>query len=618
MNVNKLKQVLNYFIIGGIFYIMLYQIELLRNICKKICLYILDVVVDSGCKLQGILNVQSVKMLYFQVEGIVRFIIIISGVLLFIIFIAQLAYDYWLKQQEGVTRFENSLHRYLNNTESSKCFLLTGDWGSGKTYEVEQFFDKYYKWSRRKVYRISCYGLDTRKAIVDEINTTIEQEDNSLYAVAIRFFQLVPVVGELANKLLKKDYTYKSVNNTSIFVFDDFERITARSNDYNDAKDLYRQSRTFLRRNNIPEFEEIKEEFHSVEKAFSKIEEYAYQKILRSDNDKYSAIAGLINELIETYGLKVIILCNSDVIGEKFVYDSLRSKLNCVEYKKAANDEVKTSIIDNIKEYKLSDDKGKSECIYKYIELAKDEIQKKCNFKNMRLFNTLLESFIDTAMLFDKELLTKDFLTSLFNSVLLAHWCYHNKNGDKLDIFMNGSNIEFLVHLSGMSFDTENFIRLSNNSDEIKWVDLSVSAYWIFNLSKPKDTEIIEKEWKANKYSELEYNLLYKENFTITAEDCNILHLLYNVREKDGANESYNKEAISRVLKGYDFSDVRNVEFILDTIKGVITSRLFVNFFADVFEIMINQGADTEVRSRTHIYNMYNKYLTTRDPKKMI
>lgn len=64
--------------------------------------------------------------------------------------------------------------------------------------------------------------------------------------------------------------------------------------------------------------------------------------------DKYNVVVGLINDLIETYEMKVIIICNSDVLGEKFIHEVLRSKLNCIEYRKTISFETKKSTIKNV------------------------------------------------------------------------------------------------------------------------------------------------------------------------------------------------------------------------------------------------------------------------------
>lgn len=150
------------------------------------------------------------------------------------------------KKQKGNNRFEESLFRYLHDSSIPRCFLITGEWGSGKTYEAQKFFDKYYRCSRTKVFRISCFGLDSRKELVKEISNAIEQDDTSFYTLVIKVLQFVPVIGTAIEKFLKKTYGYDTVKQGSIFIFDDFERITSRAVVKERPSHLYNQSSFFF------------------------------------------------------------------------------------------------------------------------------------------------------------------------------------------------------------------------------------------------------------------------------------------------------------------------------------------------------------------------------------
>lgn len=98
------------------------------------------------------------------------------------------------------------LFRYLREGTAPRCYLVTGEWGSGKTYEIDHFFEKYYKYSNRKIYRISCFGISSRKELIEEINNTIEREDDSFYTFSIQALKYIPVVGDALYKVLKKSY----------------------------------------------------------------------------------------------------------------------------------------------------------------------------------------------------------------------------------------------------------------------------------------------------------------------------------------------------------------------------------------------------------------------------
>ncbi len=418
----KLKKAVDFTAVTGVFYILLYQVKGLRTFCREVCKYLINWGVN--------IELVSFKNLYFSWEKFFRLAIVIWIVLSVILLIVRIICDLRLKKKTGNTRFEESLFRYLQDTAVSRCFLVTGKWGSGKTYEVNRFFDRFYRYSNTKVYRISCFGLSTRKELVEEINGIIEQGDESIYALLIKMLQYLPVIGDAANKFLKKSYTYASAKKGSVFIFDDFERITSRPLIGGYEKKIYHQSPGLLSGSSeMKEFDQIKREFQSVEWAFSKVEDFYSNNATREDFDKYIALIGLINELTESCGMKVIIVCNSDMLGEKFVHDVLRSKLNCVEYKKVITPAVQASVLEKMLEEKMLEekileDKEKQKRIGGYLKAVRDRldaIKLNARFMDMRLFRSLLEAFTDTAARLPKETLTMEFLNALFNSIMITH-----------------------------------------------------------------------------------------------------------------------------------------------------------------------------------------------------
>lgn len=317
----KAKPIIDFVAVVGVFYIFLYQIKSLRAVCKSVCQYLIRWCLP--------VDMAFFKSLYFVLESFFRAVIILAVFLAVIWSLIHFIWDMGLKKTTGNNRFEKSLFRYLRDKAVPRCFLVTGKWGSGKTYEVNQFFDKYYRYSRTKVYRLSCFGLSSRKDLTEEINHMIERKDESVYAVIINALQFLPIIGNAINKFLKKDYTYASAKKGSIFIFDDFERITSRTITSEYSGRIYRQSPRRLHwPSSTKEFDDIKQEFKAVEQAFLKTEDFVNQNALREDYDKYIAVTGLINELTEAFGMKVIIVCNSDILGEKFVHDVLRSRLS--------------------------------------------------------------------------------------------------------------------------------------------------------------------------------------------------------------------------------------------------------------------------------------------------
>ena len=130
-----------------------------------------------------------------------------------------------VKKAKGDNAFETSLLRYLNNSVTSGCYLISGRWGVGKTYMLNEFLKRYFKDSDRRVYKVSCFGLATREEIIEELNNVIAADDSSLNAIIVNILRWIPVIGDFLGHLFKKTYGYSNVKADSVFVFEDFERL---------------------------------------------------------------------------------------------------------------------------------------------------------------------------------------------------------------------------------------------------------------------------------------------------------------------------------------------------------------------------------------------------------
>lgn len=608
------KEFIDYISIVGIFYILLYQIEALRIFCKAICVYIIDWFLP--------VRLLDIKEIYFRLEECFRIAIILSVFAMIISAIIRAINEKRMNNKSGESRFEKSLFRYLHDTAVPRCFLVTGQWGSGKSYEVKQFFDNYYRYTKTQVYRVSCFGLSSRKELIDEINNIIEQSDKSFYVQIIKVLQYIPVIGEAINKFFKKSYGYDLIDKRSIFIFEDFERITSRPITNSYSGELYKQSHSFrhgiVGGSQYREFEEIKNEFEAVGKAFARIEDFVNKNSLREDYDKYVVIVGFINELIEVYGMKVIVVCNIDILGEKFIHDVLRSKLNCLEYKKIITSETKVSIIENVFESRIFNDIEIQKCIREYLELIKENIENlewDFIFKDMRLFGGLLEAFIDTAILFDKEMLTKQFLSSLLNSIMIMHLGYYKNSIKKLNAYINGADIEFLIRLYGGVIDTMELIRLPGTNETVKWIDPRVSGYWILNLSVPEDIKEISTTWKSYEYTDLERRMLNNPQCLLKENDYRLRHVFFYQKVCD-INKSAEWECrtyLEKALLGYELGEIEVVEEILNDMYQILGGRIFQNFQDELFDILAKGKAHGEIVGHTFIHNRYKDFLKEAD-----
>lgn len=605
----KIKEVVDYLAIIGVFFILLFQIDSIRKLCKEVCVYVTTWYIK--------VDLLTIKNAYFAFEGIFRLFILVSVISSVILFAFRTVCDLLIKSKTGENRFEESLFRYLKNATVARCFLVTGDWGSGKTYDVNNFFEKYYKYSKKKIYRISCFGLSSRKELVEEINTIIEQEDSTFYAQIIKVLQYLPVIGDAINKFLKKTYSYSSIRKGSIFIFDDFERITSRYIDEKKEKELYRHSpflfHSSLRNNHESQLEEIKKEFESIGKAFYQMQTDENNKIEQADANKYIAIIGFINELIETYQMKVVIICNSDILGEKFIHDVLRSKLNCIEYKKTMAPEVKLSLINSIMKNKAFEDETKYKLVCAYLDQVKCilcDMKIKTRLKDLRLFGGVIEAFLSTAMLFEKEQLDKHFLNSLLNSIMVAHVGYFHNSINKLNAYINGSNMEFMFSYLGGPGRAVELVRLDNCVEEIKWVDVTISGYWIFNLLTPNMVTEIKEEWSVYKYCELERNMLENAQCLSNAEEYSLLHMLAYVKEKS-REEIWNLDSsfFEVALQEFNFKKIENVQYVLDMMYVVLDDFMNDQVNEYIFNILASGKAEGQIESNSYIHHAYIEFL---------
>ena len=553
----------------------------------------------------------AIEKLLFYIEHLSCIVILLWLVLMIIHLLGGIIWDYQIRKIKGDSRFEQCALRYMQDKGIPHCLLITGDWGSGKTHDVNEFIQKYYYNSSINVYRVSCFGLCTRKEVVEEINDTIKRMDNSInksLSIAVRY---IPIMGEPLSKLLSRTYRYDSVKKGSIFIFDDFERITSRTSTDTKLPILYKKNsflRSELRETTFTKLSTIDDEFRQIERAFNRLREENEYVIDRNDCDKYISIAGLINELIETYKMKVFVICNTDVFGGKFVHDVLRSKLNCVEYKKVPSAVIRTSVIKRIISNTMFEDVSKQRIVKDYSKRVLQEWENGAYepyFSNLRLFGGLFEALINEIVLIDSRLLSEDLLDSLFKSILLTHIFYYEDNLSVLERFENGMNITFLLRL----YDHKRISKsLEEECSNARWVDITISGHWILNLSKPNNINGILNQWNAYEFAELEKHLNYDYRYIERAEECNLLHVLYTM-EIHGNSVGWDYEtAIRKALKEHDLSKIDEIQEILDVSNEVLRT-VNNDFYDTLFEELQKGGAVGEIVGDNYIYRRYREYV---------
>ena len=286
--------------------------------------------------------------------------------------------------------------------------------------------------------------------------------------------------------------------------------------------------------------------------------------------------------------------------------------MNCIEYRKTISSQARISIINGILNDKIFDDTEKHEIIKEYLNYIKRNIKQimlDINFDNLRLFGGLLEAFLITATMFEKDVLTKDFLNSLFNSIIIAHRAFYNKTIEHLDMFTTGANIDFLMRL--FYGESPNLIRLNRNAEEVKWIDISISGYWILNLSSPQNILDIVGAWGNYKYCEIEEKICENRQNLMFIQEYDLLHIFYyqsSVEVRNNEEWDY-QSYIDNALKVYDLTKIETVQSILDIMGVTFRGQIYQEFFLYIFE-KLAQGHETEtIVGDTYINDMYKTFL---------
>lgn len=151
----------------------------------------------------------------------------------------------FLKKYLNSKEMESELDNYIENEKLKYAVLITGDWGTGKTY----FINKYCE-SKKNIIKISLYGLNNISEINDKIiktifNEKIKQkqkvllENNKMISCIRRCGKIADNIAELSSSFYKKSkkifqetlYSFVNMKNSTI-IFDDFERSQININSF--------------------------------------------------------------------------------------------------------------------------------------------------------------------------------------------------------------------------------------------------------------------------------------------------------------------------------------------------------------------------------------------------
>lgn len=451
---------------------------------------------------------KSINSIYLILQNYLKIAMYIYIIVLTVykIYSSLKKYRKLLAQRREAKDLPKGIYRELNNYvngNSKKCFVVTGGWGVGKTYTVDDFFERYFKYENRNVYKISCFGMTSRAEVLNELKTIFETQDKSMRKRCIDVLNKIPIIGDLLEQILKSDYQFKDLEENSIFIFDDFERI------------------------NVPNYSKSKPD-----------EKAQYEKL-----EKYNVIIGLINELTEKYGMKVIVICNDTEINQDFFHDIFEYKMESFVYNITSNqeyeykDETKEdeengyepgkiyiidseedSLIEKLAEKALNTklylDENQKAQIYSFFTENKARIFTiwvKSKINNIRFLSKTIDTFVSIINILDdldnenyKDLFFTIFITNVYEFYGKYDFIKQINTGELVKAYLDKQ-----VRMYGsVDYDEVEFLKfVLDYYENIKWFGVEIVNDWNLGMRSIKTENAILSEF--NDY--IEYYGVFEE-----------------------------------------------------------------------------------------------------------
>ena len=114
-----------------------------------------------------------------------------------------------LNKEEKQSRLYKNMYEYFSNDNDNDPILITGVWGAGKTKTVDDFFEKYYKYKKQKIYRISCFGISDKDVLINRIKEICKKEDTSFIINCLAIIKQIPIIGNFLEEILLPKYNFR-------------------------------------------------------------------------------------------------------------------------------------------------------------------------------------------------------------------------------------------------------------------------------------------------------------------------------------------------------------------------------------------------------------------------
>lgn len=558
----------------------------------------------------------------------------ISIISIILVIIAKYIY-YWRKRKkekicDSDNKLYRSLYKYLEGSEK-RGYVVTGYWGAGKTYNVSKFFEKYLKYRNREVYKISCFGLENRADIIKEMKIMFENQDKTLKSQVLKVIKVTPLIGEIIYNLLKCDYEIKDIKKNAIFMFDDFERIAARveiikGNEYynNVYRKIYHYGEMNVNNSDNSNIygsnsDLIQAEFKIVDSEVIKNQNGFEMQLKYRNLEKYNVITGLINELIEKYNMKVIILCNTETIDSEYFRLVFEGKLECIRYKLKPKDVLCEKLAsNNIKSINsLSDDK--KELLTKFFESNSkeiDEVWRNTKIENTRILSRIIVAFIDIIDEISIKL-ESNILKGIFYTIFIGNVCHYDNEIDGLNMLRIGENI--------ISNDIKKdkreymYLNLIKEKKELIWYGTNISLCWVTGIYNNNLEKFLDDIKLAKKYNRGLENVIandIKEIDIIENELSNdslvniddVLFLMFTMIK------DYEKRYQIAILlfNNYhiDYSKITNKESSNGTVQTLRTIELF-----DKYELYYFLNKSDDIKEK--LFKQMAEFVSFKDAEQM-
>ncbi len=453
-----------------------------------------------------------------------------------------------------------SLYEYLLD-KNNMPILITGSWGIGKTYTLDNFFENYYKYKGKKIYKVSCFGITTKEQLLSSIKDVCKKNDNSIFSQLIDLIGKLPIIGEFLKKLLEKKYDFNSLKKGSIFVFDNFERTIPY---------YYTRSISSTQSKEITNLLEVL--------------------------PKYNVITGVIDELKEIYGMKVIIVANEFEMPRDYIYDNFICKLGCKKFKIELQKNIFKELWDNSINQISESQKylNEFEKIFNEVKENAWEIFKLSKCENIRILGKCIYNYIEFILYIyeNNELdeINNEKLGIFYTNLIINLMGYENElskfynitEGQNIACYSDANNNEEKYENIAKCLTTINAMWYSNDQINELWENMEGNFYKI-----AMEIERIQLEENSKYLTKFNFNRDIKELDEVYFED--IAYVLHQKEKEftENAIEILKKVKINFNPRNIIVKTSNKYEEIMYDVANLIKKYDLELIFIDNSELLI-------------------------------